>query len=195
MSILEVAIGWLAPPVCVSCSTEGSNICLGCAESNIIPFGERCFNCSGLSSCSRTCEKCNSRGFPRHVWVSTDYGGLAKELVQVYKFGHQRVAAKPIAGIMAETFLAFNSDEEILKADYLVVPVPTASSRIRQRGFDHSVVLACAVAEKLNLQNSRALKRMGQGRQVGRSRKSALSRLPVTTRFQKPRKFRGVIFC
>jgi ComF family protein len=170
MAVLDKVIGWLAPPVCVGCGTEGLNICLGCSLAGIIPFGERCFNCSALSARARTCDKCAGRGFPRCVWVATDYGGLAKDLIQTCKFGHQRSAANSIAELMAETFLSFNSDEDILKADYLVVPVPTASSRVRQRGFDHSVALAHCVARRLNLQNIGGLKRIGQSRQVGKTR-------------------------
>jgi competence protein ComFC len=171
MAVLDKVIGWLAPPLCVGCGVEGMNICPSCSGSNIIPFGERCFNCNSLSAGSRTCEKCRQKGFPRCVWVTTDYAGLAKELVQIYKFAHQRVAASSIAELMAETFISFNSDEDIAAANYLIVPVPTASGRVRQRGFDHSVELSGAVAGKLSLQKSNSLLRKGQSRQVGRSRK------------------------
>jgi ComF family protein len=170
MAILDKVIGWLAPPVCVGCGVEGLNICTICSAAGIIPFGERCFNCSALSPKGRTCESCRNNGFPRRVWVSTDYGSIAKDLVQTYKFGHQRTAAESIAGLMAETFLTFNSDEEVLKTSYLVVPVPTASRRVRQRGFDHSALLAEAIAKNLNLKSSRPMVRLGQNRQVGKTR-------------------------
>jgi competence protein ComFC len=171
MSALDTLVGLLAPPICVGCATEGANICLVCAEANIIPYGERCFNCAALSAGAKTCDKCRSAGFPRHVIVVTDYNGLAKDLIQVYKFGHQRVAAGSIANLMAEAFLAFNTDEDISVADYLAVAVPSASSRTRQRGFDHSVILANAISKKLNIQTCNAIKRFGQSRQVGKTRK------------------------
>jgi ComF family protein len=170
MRALDTIIGWLAPPVCLGCGVEGSSFCFECSISNIIPFGERCFNCNAFSINSASCGKCKNNGPPRHVWVSTDYEGVAKNLVQIYKFGHQRVAAKSIANIMAETFLFYNSYENILSTDYLVVPVPTATSRVRQRGFDHSVLLAKTVSKKLKLPCSSALQRLGQSRQVGKSR-------------------------
>jgi predicted amidophosphoribosyltransferase len=154
MSTLETIIGWLAPPVCISCRSEGETLCDGCALAGIMPFGERCFNCSALSPSCSTCAKCSNRGAPRHVWVTTDYDNLAQDLVQKYKFGQQRVAVQSIASLMVDTFLNFNSDEDIAKAGYLVVPVPTASSRVRQRGFDHSALLAQTVANKLKLQKT-----------------------------------------
>jgi ComF family protein len=170
VAVLDKVIGWLAPPLCVGCGIEGVCICDACSFAAIIPFGERCFNCSALSPKSRTCKSCRSSGFPRCVWVSTDYEGVAKDLVQIYKFGHLRSVASSIAGQMAETLLAFNSEEEIQRAGYLVVPVPTATSRVRQRGFDHSALLARAVAKRLDLKSSRPMARLGQNRQVGKTR-------------------------
>jgi competence protein ComFC len=170
MAVLDKVIGWLAPPLCVGCGIEGVNICVGCSMAGIIPFGERCFNCSALSANCRTCEHCRSPNPPRRVIVTTDYGGLVKDLVQAYKFGHQRIAASQIADLMVGSFLSFNSNEDILKANYLVVPVPTASNRVRQRGFDHSLLLANTVSKKLKLQSRNVLKRNGQSRQVGKSR-------------------------
>jgi competence protein ComFC len=170
MRVLDTVIGWLAPPVCLGCGVEGFSFCFECSIANIIPFGERCFNCNAISVNSATCGKCKNNGPPRHVWVSTDYEGVIKNLVQLYKFGHQRVAAKSIANLMSETFLFFNSNEEILKTNYLVVAVPTATSRVRQRGFDHSALLALAVAKNLKLPYKNVMQRLGQSRQVGKSR-------------------------
>jgi ComF family protein len=186
MNVLESVIGWLAPPVCISCSSEGETLCAGCAMAGIMPYGERCFNCSALSINSRTCDKCRHGGSPRHVWVTTDYDNLAKNLVLKYKFGQQRAAAQSIAGLMIDTFLSFNSDEDITKADYLVVPVPTASSRVRQRGFDHSALLARAISNKLGLQKNSVLRRIGQSRQVGLSRSERIKQASTQYDIAKP---------
>jgi ComF family protein len=186
MNVVDKVIGWLAPPVCVGCGAEGANLCLVCSEANIIPFGERCFNCGALSQGAKTCDKCRSAGFPRHAIVVTDYNGLAKRLIHVYKFGHQRVAAISIAKLMAHEFIAYNSDKEISWANYLVVPVPSASSRIRQRGFDHSALLADAVSKNLKMQSADALKRFGQSRQVGNSRKKRFDQAAENYAVSKP---------
>jgi competence protein ComFC len=170
MAVMDSIIGWLAPPLCVLCGAEGATICEGCSIAAIIPFGERCFNCNALSPGCSTCKSCRRSGSPRRVWVVTDYEGVAKDLIQKYKFGHQRVAAKPMARIMSETFMEFNSDKDIKRANYLVVPVPTATSRARVRGFDHSALLAAYIARHLKLKNSNVMARLGQSRQVGMSR-------------------------
>lgn len=175
MSLLEQAVGWLAPPQCVGCGEEGTALCEACIASEIIPFGPRCWRCGKLSQNSRTCSSCRHTGTPRSVWVSTDYQGIPQKLVTIYKFGHLRAASEQIANIMADTFLSFNSDEMLKKADYLLTPIPTATSRIRQRGFGHSELLAAKLAQKLDLQPQNLLARIGQQRQVGTRRTDRLS--------------------
>lgn len=167
---MEIAIGWLAPLTCVGCELEGSALCIACLGSAVLPFGERCFGCNALSVRSKTCQACRGKNSPNYVWVSTDHDGLPKDLVQSFKFHHQRAAAGPISQIMASTFLSQNSDEHLKSKNYLIVPVPTASSRMRKRSFDHSYLLASQLSKVLATDAQRALGRLGQSQQVGANR-------------------------
>lgn len=171
---MEAVIGLVAPSLCVNCGREGVSLCRGCSASEIIPYGEQCWLCNARSPGGRTCIKCRSGGSPRFVWITTNYSGPARELVKVYKFGHQRAAASVLIELMLETLLDFNNKDDIAKLDYLVVPVPTASSRIRQRGFGHSELLARTLSHKLGLQSAAALGRLGQTRQLGSKRSDRL---------------------
>jgi ComF family protein len=173
MSVLETAIGWLAPPDCVACDAEGFALCPDCATQQIKPFGERCWRCNQLSPRSRTCSSCRSTGSPSHIWVSTTYSSTAQSLVQLYKFGHLRAAVSPISRIMVETFRQYNN--QVL--DYVVVPLPTATSRMRERGFGHSELLAKKIAQKLHLEYCNGLRRLGQSRQLGSRREDRLKQL------------------
>ncbi len=173
MSVFEKAIGWLAPPHCVSCGRQGSAMCKDCA-SYITRFGERCWRCNTLSEGSRTCDTCRRTGSPLHVYIATDHHGQARSLLSIYKFGHLRVAATPIAKIMTDAFSDYNGKKE---PDYLVVPVPTATKRIRERGFGHSEMLAQQVAVNLKCEYTNALRRLGQSRQLGSRREVRLTQL------------------
>jgi ComF family protein len=102
--------------------------------------------------------------------VSTNYEFTAQKLIKIYKFGHQRPAAESLAELMVKTLLKYNDTDDLHSLNYVIVPVPTASSRIRQRGFDHSAHLARQVAIRLHCQFSNALIRLGQTRQVGAER-------------------------
>jgi len=170
---METAIGWLAPSDCLGCGAEGSAVCIECAASLIKPFGERCWRCDKLSPLSKTCQTCRAIGPLSHVFISTDYESLAQKLVQKYKFGHLRDAARPLAGIMVRTLTLSGIDWQ----DYLVVPIPTATSRVRQRGFAHSELLARTISAKLRVEYSPALRRLGQTRQLGAKREDRLAQL------------------
>lgn len=186
MNALDSVVGWFAPTVCLGCGIEGSALCQVCAYSEIIPFGERCWSCAALSPRAQTCSNCRRGGSPRCIWIATDYDALAKRLVQKYKFGCQRSAAGPLASLMAQTFWTFNSKDHIQKSNYLVVPVPTATSRVRQRGFDHSAHLAKQLANKLELLTSQPLVRIGQTRQVGTKRQQRVAQAQNSYKVCKP---------
>jgi ComF family protein len=106
--------------------------------------------------------------------VGANYESAASELVKNYKFKQLRPAADSMAAIMERAFKRFCGLQAV---DYLVVPVPTASSRIRHRGFDHADYLATKIAKRLRLKKLSALARIGQKRQVGAERSIRLAQL------------------
>lgn len=174
MSILEAAIGWVAPPQCVACGREGSALCMPCSTSEIIPYGEHCWLCNKVSALGRTCPGCRVGSPSRFVWITTNYDGAARALVKIYKFGHQRIAARALSRLMIETLHDFNNPSELEKQNYLIVPVPTATSRIRQRSFDHSALLATTLARRMGAKSTEVLGRLGQTRQLGAKRSDRL---------------------
>ena len=191
MSVLEKAIGWLAPPNCLGCGEEGSALCAVCSESKIKAFGQRCWRCNSLSPGSPTCTRCRTAGPLSHVWITTDYEGLAQDLVHKYKFGHLRSAADPLARMMIATFLDITLSNSIDKGDFLVMPLPTATSRVRERGFGHSELLAKTIAADLKLEYSFALRRLGQSRQLGAKREDRLVQLASSFAVKNPRLIAG----
>lgn len=173
MSILEATIGLIAPPDCVACSQEGSALCLGCSAAEIVPYGEHCWLCNRVAPGGRTCPQCRPSS-PRHVWITTNYDGAAQNLIKIYKFGHLRAAAPIISDLMIQTLSDFGVLQDIRRLNYLIAPVPTATSRLRRRGFGHSELLARTIARQLKLKDSLILGRLGQSRQLGAKRSERL---------------------
>lgn len=99
----------------------------------------------------------------RHVWWLGSYEATLKELIWQVKYQRQRSTARQLGVYLAERL-------PYLPAETLVVPIPTASSRIRRRGYDQAEVIAEALANKLNLTYQRALARTGQKELVGKRR-------------------------
>lgn len=174
MSLLGAAIEILAPPQCINCQAEGCSVCNSCAAAHIKAFGERCWRCNSLSPQAKICATCRRTGSPLHAWIVTDHDGIARDLLSLYKFGHQRAAAEPIADLMANELLKYHG---LATRDYLIVPIPTATSRIRERGFGHSELLAKRISSKLKSPYFNCLRRLDQTRQLGASREARLNQL------------------
>lgn len=146
-------------------------MCFRCRNSRIMFFGERCGGCNALSPNSKTCRNCRARGLPSHIWIGANYKGPAQRLVYRYKFDHSRSVADSIAGLMVEALPpTVNLDE------YIVVHIPTATARVRERSFDHCQLLAKQISERLGLRRMEVLGRIGQDTQVGSTRSQRISR-------------------
>lgn len=170
MLITEKLINVLAPHTCIGCGLEGSILCNWCRGEAIFPLPPRCYRCKALSSDYRVCPKCRSISQLRHVWVSTEYSGIVKDLVRAFKFERAQAATVVIANLMTEVL-------PFMASDTLLLPIPTATSRLRQRGYDHALLLAKAISRKTGLPYQTALARLGQSRQVGAKRDIRLKQL------------------
>lgn len=92
---------------------------------------------------------------------------------------------------MAAAVIQANGQKQLAKLDYLVVPVPTATERVRQRGFDHARLLAKKVAEQLNLELAMPLRRYGQANQIGARRAQRLRQQEGVYQINDARKVAG----
>lgn len=176
--ILEHIIGLIAPHYCLNCGKAGDVLCAGCTMSiELLP--PRCYVCQSLSGSFKTCAQCSGGGL-NQVFCVTEYNGLAKETVRKLKFGRSPATAKVIARMLCRI---------VPDGDWLVVPVPTASNRVRQRGYDQAQLIAKEIAQHKKLDYSPLLLRSGQKRQVGQTRRQrqeqisdSFSLLPISRR-------------
>jgi ComF family protein len=120
------------------------------------------------------------------VWITTTHEGAVRELLKLYKFEHQRPVAGTLAELMAQTFRKYGQVR-----DYLVVPIPTATGRVRERGFDHANLLAAKVAQQLAMDYQPVLGRLGQTRQVGAKRSDRLVQVRDNFWLKRPKLIDG----
>jgi ComF family protein len=157
--ILEQIISLIAPHYCLGCDKVGDILCHNCTET-VEELPSRCYSCQLLTEDYRTCRQCDNRGLEQ-VFCATGYSGLPKKLVRKLKFGRSPVAAKVMAGIMAKV---------VPDSNWVLIPIPTASSRVRRRGYDQAQLIAKHLADNKNISYSPLLLRHGQKRQVGQTR-------------------------
>ena len=188
MSLLDALAGIIAPHDCLQCGLEGGLLCNICRMAlQAIP--ERCYRCYKTTPTALTCTKCRKVSRMHRVHVATIYAGAAKELVWRLKFAGARAAVKPMAAHI-KTIPSFKGSL-VFSAPVLVVPVPTATSRVRQRGYDQAKLLARELSQNKGLMYFDCLRRHGQSHQVGASRQLRLTQLRSAFRVRKPRMVQG----
>jgi ComF family protein len=145
-------------------------LCDWCLPDSCQVVPDRCYRCYKQTQDSRVCESCRRSSSLRHVWVRTEYMGIAKQLIRAYKFGRARAAVQPIADMMLESLPYF-------KPNTVITHVPTATSRERLRGYDQSELIAKALSRQSGLHHVTLLTRRGQSRQVGATHEQRLTQL------------------
>ena len=165
--MLEQLIAWYAPHTCLGCGTEGALLCAACVHA-IEPVADRCYRCHQLAARGRTCVACQRHSALYSVRAATTYAGSAKQLIGRLKFGGAQAAADGMARAMA----ALLPDEDVL-----LVYLPTASSRIRRRGYDQAKLITRHLLRYTGKRSLACLARHGQQRQVGATREQRLKQL------------------
>ncbi|MEO7364521.1 MAG: phosphoribosyltransferase family protein [Candidatus Saccharimonadales bacterium] len=180
MSIIDSLLQTIAPHTCIGCQTEGSLLCADCTT-GLPDSPPECYFCHQPRPDCQTCASCFSRAGLHQVVVCTLYAGIAKDLVWRLKFG----GAQAAAGALVLAIPALNSP------NLLIIPVPTATGRVRRRGYDQAALLAQYLARRERLAYVPCLRRQGQSHQVGANRKARLVQLRDAFSVVRPERVRG----
>jgi ComF family protein len=165
-SLIEKMVGLVAPYSCFGCGSKDNILCFGCYASQVVRPESFCALCGGPSRDWQLCNACRLRSGLEHVWVGAEHAGLVQKVVQVYKFERARVAYVPLARLLIDS---------LPYGDWHLVPIPTASNHVRQRGYDQTLLLAEQVADIRQLPLLRPLRRVSNVRQVGANRAERLA--------------------
>lgn len=183
MSLFDALISRIAPHDCLACGTEGYLLCGNCA-SRLAIFPEHCYRCLEPSAAGLTCAVCRRATRLHRVRVATVYDGSAKLLIWQLKLAGARTAARIMTRRMA-TLIKYDT------ATPVIVPVPTATGRVRQRGYDQARLLARELARQARLPYLDCLARHGQTHQHGSSRQARLIQLTAAYRVIRSKAVRG----
>lgn len=168
--MLQSVFSLLAPHFCLVCNREGSVLCAECLLTNLPTLEPCCAGCVRPSPGFKICAACRPRIGAVRVWPATAYGDVAKQLVHAMKYNYARAAAADIARLIARRLPA-------LPPDAVIVPVPTAVARVRQRGFDHAKLIGKSLARQTRHTYYDVLRRHGKTRQVGAKRDQRAAQL------------------
>jgi ComF family protein len=184
MSPIEQLLKIIAPFSCVRCGVEGALLCARCREA-LPTLPPRCYRCNRASASYRTCAACRPHSSLSQVWARTPYEDPAKQVIHRLKFERAQAAARDIAAAMAGMLPADSCE--------IITYVPTASSRVRLRGYDQAQLIAKELARLQSVPCASLLVRAASARQVGQGRAVRLEQMQHafravhTNRFQKQR--------
>ncbi|MDB5166987.1 MAG: putative Phosphoribosyltransferase [Candidatus Saccharibacteria bacterium] len=109
-----------------------------------------CLVCKKPIGSSGSCRTCR---LPYDgAWSVGERKDTLQRLIGLYKFKYAREAYRVLGDLLIEIL-------PDLPADTIIVPVPTVSSHIRQRGYDHTLLIADYIAKKRGLQLRQLLAR------------------------------------
>jgi len=141
-----MALDFLFPRRCVGCGNEGDFICSSCRRSiaRIIP--PLCPLCGGPQPDGASCSSCAGwRVQIDGIRALFQFHGVVRQAIHQLKYRNLRA----IAGVLAQELRDYLA-ENPLPADVLV-PVPLHGRRLRERGYNQSLLLAEGLGELTGL--------------------------------------------
>lgn len=183
-SAIERLVAIIAPHHCIICGIENNMLCQACSIQLAEEVNSICFLCRIQTPDGQVCYACRSDTVIEYVWCSGEFTGPLAYLIKQLKFGRAQAAAPELAKHVALQLPQ-------LSPTTLVVPVPTASSRIRQRGYDQSKLLAKELAGLRSLTYQPLLGRRSSTRQVGASRQQRMRQAKQAFYVLTPEQCRG----
>jgi ComF family protein len=150
-------IDFFFPPRCPFCGggrEEGHRfgVCPVCLQGIRRPSGPRCPRCglayAGECGDDHFCSAClREEGHFAKARAFAIYDGLLPEIISRFKYRGLSRLARPLGDLLGDY-----EDSEFSFRDYgLVVPVPLHPRRLRQRGFNQSLLLAGRIARRHSL--------------------------------------------
>jgi competence protein ComFC len=148
--MLDKLLSFIAPHHCCGCDKIGSILCGNCkyyitSEENIV-----CIVCGRPTLRNWLCNTC--RVPYQQVWVVGERTGILQRLIGLYKFERAKSAYKALGDLLLDVL-------PDLPSDTVIIPIPTVTGHVRERGYDHMLLIARYITRRRNLKFKQLLLR------------------------------------
>lgn len=184
MLLLEQIIRVIAPHNCLGCGAEEDALLCDACQQSLVTVPSRCYRCKAVTENYAVCKACAPATPLRHVMVYAHHADLVKELIHHAKYERAQSGLREMATLTASLLDDFDDD-------IVLAYIPTASSRVRMRGYDHALLLARHLGRTRHVGVKRLLMRVGQAHQVGSGRTQRLRQIRGAFRAVHPEQIRG----
>jgi ComF family protein len=165
----------IAPHHCYGCHKLGTLLCGNCKYDIVLDKFFNCVACGSGISPTGVCASC--RVPYSRAWCVGERSGTLQQLIGGHKFRYVRGAYRPLAQLLLEAL-------DQLPPGTVVVPIPTIAAHIRERGFDHTLLLARYVAKKRGLKVEKVLRRVTNTKQRDAGRAKRIAQAKTAFRLQ-----------
>jgi ComF family protein len=143
--LLKSLADFVYPPICYGCDTEVEEglVCEGCRLALFTHELAVCPECG--RPCARTAETCGQCRTPfglSRVRALGLYVPPFDKLIQAFKYSGKT----KVGELLGRALAALVQQDEVLSDADAVCPVPLHPARLRERGFNQSLLLAAAIA-------------------------------------------------
>jgi ComF family protein len=159
--MIDRLLSSIAPHLCCACGEIGTLLCDSCKYNIIDDEYSGCIACGMLAGVQGVCGVC--RVPYQRAWCVGERSGELRKLIDEYKFHSARAAYRPLADLLHRRIAQ-------LPINTVVVAVPTTPAHIRQRGYDHTRLVARAFARARGLSFQQPLRRRTTTTQRGANR-------------------------
>ena len=139
--MIDSLLAYIAPHLCYGCGQIGTLMCDSCKDHIDTEEMGRCL------VCERATHRYLCHGHGEVIdrgWYGAMRTGIIEQLIDAYKFENVKAAAMPLAEVLLEQLPS-------LPVQTVLVPVPTIPKHIRQRGYDHTLLIAQIIARRRRL--------------------------------------------
>src|SRR3989338_6391025 len=159
--IFRGAYDLVFPNNCILCrahiKTDRSHkiLCQSCESSlepNKPPFCRHCWRHLEAADPTSLCQEClQGRHYFSRVWAAAVYNDPMKHLIHLFKYGSKT----SLKNLFSSLILSFVKNYNIDMQRYdLVAPIPLYPTRLRERGYNQSQLLAGLLAQEFRIKPS-----------------------------------------
>lgn len=131
------------------------------------------------------CKSCLNKPIPNIIFLSAGpYEGILKELIHQLKYNHKHYIAYPLSIFLLDFIALQNID---LKSYDYIVPVPLSKTRLRDRGFNQSELIAKELSKwsKIPIKTNVVFRKYHKHQQVSLNRTERLNNLAGVFKINK----------
>ncbi len=146
-------LDFIFPKHCVSCKKLGSYLCENCFSYLSFNVKSLCLVCNKPTFNGLTHPHCHTKHSIDGCFSALPYNKTVQKMIYNFKYKPYLTDLKSVLVDLFYDSLIQNEDfnRELKKSDWILVPIPLFSSKLRKRGYNQAEILAKELSKKFNV--------------------------------------------